>query len=195
MDEVRECQAGEQMSMLMSLALDGMLEPDDKHQLDRHLEACPSCRLEWKAMQQVSVLLEGEPMVGPPLGFAVRVERRLEEKTKKRRWAFSGLAVLTSSLPLAGLTVGVVTAVVLALVAWNWLGSMPSVQQSTAAIFQVASGLALIGKGASFFLKDLLLRYGAPLVIVLAVGLTVLAGMWTWVFVKRPGSSHRNGYV
>ena len=87
MDEVRECQAGEQMSMLMSLALDGMLERDDKHQLDRHLEACPSCRLEWKAMQQVSVLLEGEPMVGPPLGFAVRVERQLQEKTKKRRRA------------------------------------------------------------------------------------------------------------
>ena len=146
-------------------------------------------------MQQVSVLLEGEPMVGPPLGFAVRVERRLEEKTKKRRQAFGGLAVLTSSLPLAGLTVAVVMAVVLALVAWSWLGSMPSVQQGTTAIFQVASGVALMGKGASFFLKDLLLRYGAPLVLVLALGLTVLAGMWTWVFVKRPGSSQRNGYA
>jgi hypothetical protein len=62
-------------------------------------------------------------------------------------------------------------------------------------VSQIASGMGLVGKGASFFLGDLLLRYGPPLVILLAIGLAILAGIWLWLFIKRPGNSHRNGYV
>jgi anti-sigma factor RsiW len=183
------------MSLLMSLALDGMLAHDDSRRMERHLVTCTSCQAEWAAMKEVSVLLESEPLVGPPLGFAVRVERSLEAQAQKRRRAFGGLAVLTGSLPLVGITVAAIAVFVLAVVAWNWFGSMSSVQQSAVALGQVASGVALLGKGTSFFLGDLLSRYGPPLVLVLAVGLAFLVGMWTWLFLKRPGSSHRNGYV
>jgi len=195
MGESRECMSSEQMSLLMSLALDGMLDRDAHRRMERHLASCASCQAEWAAMKRVSVLLESSPMTGPPLGFAVRVERSLEEQVKKRRRAFGGLAVLTSSLPLVGITVAALSILVLAVVAWNWFGSMSSVQQSAAALGQVASGVALMGKGTSFFLRDLLARYGLPLVLLLAAGLAFLSGMWTWVFVKRPGSSRRNGYV
>jgi predicted anti-sigma-YlaC factor YlaD len=195
MGEFVECVHSEQMTILMSSHLDGLLDADGQHRLQRHLAACPSCQLEWEAMQQVSALFEQSPMVGPPLGFAIRVERKLEDKVQKRRWTFGGMAVLTSSLPLAGMTVAAMALIVFGLVAWQWYGSVSSVQLGASAAFQIASGMGMMGKGASLFLKDLLVRYGPPLVLLLAVGLTLLAGMWTWLFVKRPGSSRHNGYT
>jgi anti-sigma factor RsiW len=195
MVEMVECKHDEEMTALMSLALDGLLAEDDRRQLDQHLSACSACQREWKAMQQVDALFEHSGMVGPPLGFAVRVDRRLAENTKRRRRLFGGAAVLTSSLSLAGVTVAIVLLIVGGLLAWLWFGSLPSVQQGASAVSHVASNVGLVGKGASFFLRDLLLRYGLPLLLLLGVGLAVLTGVWAWLFVKRPGNSHRNGYV
>jgi hypothetical protein len=195
MGEFVECKHSEQMTLLMSLALDDLLNADGRHRLQRHLAACPTCQLEWEAMQQVSSVFEQAPMVGPPLGFAVRVERSLESKVTKQHRLFGGMAVLTSSLSLAGITVAAVVLLVLGLVAWNWLGAVPDVQQGATAVSQVAAGMGLVGKGASLFLGDLLLRYGLPLVLLLAVGLAVLSGMWVWLLVNRPGSPQRNGFA
>jgi predicted anti-sigma-YlaC factor YlaD len=193
MSGVKGCEHSEQMTALMSLALDGLLDAGDQQRLQKHLAACSGCRVTWEAMRQVSALFEQSPMVGPPLGFAVRVERRLAEKAKRRRHVFGGVAVLTSSLSLAGITVAAVLMVVLGVVAWHWLGSLSTVLQGTSAVSQVASSLGLLGKGASFFLGDLLLHYGAPLVILLVIGLFLLIGLWIWLFVKRPGGFHHNG--
>jgi predicted anti-sigma-YlaC factor YlaD len=195
MSEFAECRQNEQMSELMSMALDGLLDAADQGWLQRHVATCSVCRSEWEAMQQVSALFEGSPMIGPPLGFAIRVERRLEQKTVKRRRTFGGVALLTSSLSLAGMTVATVALIVVGLVAWNWLGKLPAVQQGTSAVSQVASGMGLVGKGASLFLGDLLLRFGPALIILIGIGLVVLAGLWIWLFIKRPGGYHRNGYA
>jgi predicted anti-sigma-YlaC factor YlaD len=179
----------------MSLALDGPLEPADQQWFDRHLAGCAACQAEWQAIQQVSTLFEQSPMVGPPLGFAIRVERKLEAKTKKRRQSFGGLAVLTGSLSLAGVTLAAVAIIVLGVVAWQWLAPTPAVHQGTSAVTQLASGVGLMGKGANLFLKDLLVRYGPLLVALIGTGLAVLAGFWAWLVVKRPGSTRHNGYV
>jgi anti-sigma factor RsiW len=190
-----ECEHSEQASALMSLALDDLLDADSQRRLQRHLATCSTCREEWEAMQRASALLEQDPLVGPPLGFAVRVERRLEQKAKKRRRAFGGLAVLTSSVSLAAVTASVVVILVLSFVIWPRLSALPTVQERTGALSQVASGMGLVGKGASLFLGDLLLRYGAPLVLLLGIGLVVLLGLWTWLFVRRPGGHRHNGYA
>ena len=195
MDRVVECEHGEEMTALMSLALDHLLEEAERQALDRHLATCAFCRSEWVAMQQVSAVLEASPLVGPPLGFAVRVERRLEEQAKKQRQVFGGLALFTSSLSLAGMTVAAALMLVMGIVAWRWLDASPAVQQGTQAVSKVASGMGLVGKGASLFLGDLLLRYGAPLVVILGVGLVVLVGVWAWLFLKRPGNTRHNGFA
>ena len=194
MDEAMRCEQRDQMTELMSMALDNLLEGDDQQRLAAHLAACPICEAEWSAMQQVSLMFEDAPMVGPPLGFAVRVERQLDERSKKRRRVFGGLAVLTSSLSLAGVTVAVLALIVFGVVAWRSLGPL-DVQQGTMAISHVASGMGLLGKGTSLFLMDILRRYGPPLVVAVLIGLVFLAGVWAWLFVKRPGNVHRNGYV
>jgi len=185
----------EKMTALMSLALDGLLEEQDRRRLEQHLDVCPSCRGEWQAMREIATLFEGSPMVGPPLGFAIRVERRLAEQDKRRRRLFGGMAVVTSGLSLAGLTVGALVLLVAAVVAWLSLGDLSSVQQSSSAALQVASGAGLLAKGASFFLGDLLARYAVPLVFGLGFALVVLSGLWLWLWNKRPGNSNRNGYV
>lgn len=195
MDRLEECQIREQTTASMSLALDGLLEDGDRQRLERHTATCATCRSEWEAMQQVSTLFEGSPMVGPPLGFSIRVERRLAEKRKTQRRLFGGLAVVTSSLSLAGLTVAAVVMIVMGVIAWNWFDSSPAMQQGTDTVSHVASGMGLVGKGASLFLRDLLSQYGAPLVLLLGLGLIVLAAVWAWLVIKRPGNTRHNGYV
>lgn len=195
MDRINECEHSEQTTALMSLALDGLLDASGQQRLDRHITQCTACQMEWQAMQQVSALLENSPMVGPPLGFAVRIERKLAEKEKKQRRAFGGVTLLTSSISLAGMTVAAVVLLVLGILAWNRLGLSPAVLEGTEAASQIASGMGLIGKGASLFLGDLLLQYGLPLALLLGVGLLVLLGAWTWLYRRRPNNSHQNGYV
>lgn len=195
MSEQAMCKHSQQATEFMSMALDGVLGPKDQRRLDHHLATCSICQAEWQAMQQASALFEQAPMIGPPLGFAVRIERRLNEQVKKRRRAFGGLAVLTGSLSLAGVTVAAVALLVVGFLLWPSVGSADAVQQSTGAVSQIASGMGIMGKGASFFLKDLLLRYGPPLVLLLGVGLVVLAGVWAFLFIRRPGNSHHNGYA
>lgn len=185
----------EGMTALMSLALDGLLQEQDRRRLEQHLDVCPSCRGEWEAMREIETLFESSPMVGPPLGFAIRVERRLAAENRRRRRLFGGMAVVTSGLSLAGLTVGALLILVAAVVAWLSLGDLPSVQQGTNAALQVASGAGLLAKGASLYLGDLLARYAAPLVLGLGFALVLLAGLWFWLWGKRPGNQNGNGYV
>ena len=193
MEQMVECAHSERITALMSLALDGLLDSGDRQRMEEHIKTCATCRAEWQAMTQVAALFESSPAVGPPLGFAVRVERQLAEKSKKKQRAFGGMAVLTSSLSMVGATVAAILAIVLGVAAWRWFDSSPTIQQGTHTLTQVASGVGLVGKGASLFLGDLLLRYGAPLVLLLGVGLVVLFGVWAWLLVKRPGSTRRNG--
>lgn len=193
MERLVECAHSERMTGLMSLALDGLLDSGDRQRLEQHMSTCATCRAEWQAMTQVAALFESSPAVGPPLGFAVRVERRLADKSKKKRQAFGGMAVLTGSLSMVGVTVAAVLVIVLGVVAWRWFDSSPTIQQGTHTLTQVASGVGLVGKGASLFLGDLLLRYGAPLVLLLGIGLVVLFAVWAWLLVKRPGSTRHNG--
>jgi predicted anti-sigma-YlaC factor YlaD len=195
MDGLDGCEHNQQVSALMSLSLDGLLDAGDQRRLQQHLAVCPTCQAEWQAMQRVSALFEESSMVGPPLGFAIRVERRLGEKTKAQRRVFGGMAVFTSSLSLAGITVAALVTIVLGVLAWQWFGSLAAGQQGSGAVSQVASGVGLMGKGASLFLKDLLLRYGLPLVFLIGAGLAFLFGIWAWLFSKRPRNFHRNGYV
>lgn len=195
MGEPVECRDSERVSLLMSLALDGLLAATDQQVLHGHLAACPACRAEWEAMQQVSDLFKGTEMVGPRLGFANRVERRLADKSKKRRRLFGGAVVLTSSLSLATVTAVVLALIVVGVVAGSWFDLAPDLKQGTNTVSQIASGVNLMGKGASLFLTDFLRAFGLPMVIGVGIALALLLVIWIWLFVKRPGGYHRNGYA
>lgn len=192
MDDWMECDQQDRVTEWMSLALDHMLGEKEECQLHHHLAACPQCREEWALMQQAATLFEQSSMVGPPLGFAIRVERRLEAQTRQRRRLFGGIAVLTGSLSLAGMTIAAIVLMVLGGLVWSKAGALTEIQQSTRAVSTLASGMGLVGKGASLFLKDALLRYGGPALLLIGLGLVVLVGMWIWVYCKQQGNSHHN---
>lgn len=188
MSNLVKCPHYEQSSLMMSLALDGLLDGEAQGNLQRHLSACPVCLAEWKTLSMVSTWLDSADMVGPPLGFAVRVQRRLEERERTRKRAFEGVAVLTGSLSLAGATVAVVALAILGLIAWPWLGAQATVQQGSSAVSQVASGFGLVGKGATLFLKDAFVSYGFPILLIAALVLIVLSSIWVWLYTRRPGN-------
>jgi anti-sigma factor RsiW len=194
MNERLECEQNERISELMSMALDGLLDAGTERKLQEHLASCASCQAEWQAMQRVEDLFQQSAPIGPPLGFAIRVDRQLATKEKQRRRRFGGLALLTSSLSMAGVTVAVVV-LIAGILAWHWFGAVPAVQEGAETVSQIASGVGLVGKGATLFLKDLLLRYGPPLLIVVGISLVVLTAVWAWLYSKRPRRPHHNGYV
>ena len=85
---------------LMSLALDQSLTEDEVHCLEEHLDQCPTCQEEWRAMQRISLLLTDAPLVGPPPGFATRVMQRLARRQARRQRLLAGTALLVVCLGL-----------------------------------------------------------------------------------------------
>lgn len=195
MGERWTCSEDEEMSGLMSLALDGLLDASDQDRLDRHLAHCATCQSEWTAMQQVSDLFKQTPPVGPRLGFATRVERQLADRSRNRRRIFGGIAVATGSLSLAMMTVASLAVIILGIVLWDRLDVLPDLKQGTTAVSQIASGVGLMGRGLRLFLSDFLLGYGLPVMLVVGGCLLVLLILWVRLFVKRPGGYHGNGYA
>jgi hypothetical protein len=64
---------------LMSLRLDGLLEPPDVTDLEKHLQTCPTCTAQWAALREADSLLRvgaRRPVQSPP-DFAVRVMTRV----------------------------------------------------------------------------------------------------------------------
>ncbi|MGI8589180.1 MAG: anti-sigma factor family protein [Chloroflexia bacterium] len=64
---------------LMSLRLDGLLEPKDIVRLDTHIQDCGTCRAQWSALREAdSVLrLSSRRPVSPPADFSARVMARI----------------------------------------------------------------------------------------------------------------------
>lgn len=158
-------------TVAMSLALDGLLEPEERRQLDQHVLTCATCAARWSIWQHLDTVLRNEPLVGPAPGFVARVDRRLIERQKRReRWL--------GSLVLIGGTVSIWTVLaagaVLYLIAWLWL--------NPGARLQV---LELLGFGGQFLSVVVNTLYawrasiltGMPLPLLVAFGGALLMAM------------------
>jgi predicted anti-sigma-YlaC factor YlaD len=98
------------ISLLMSLALDQSLTQVEARDLEDHLKRCPTCQEEWKAMQRVSRLFAAAPLMEPSAGFADRVMQRLAQRQARRRTLVAGAALLVICLSLGALALpGIVT--------------------------------------------------------------------------------------
>ena len=70
--------------MLISLALDGMLESDEKERLDGHLEQCSECRGQWLLWQTIDDSLRAAPVPAPAPGFSRSVVQQLARQERLR---------------------------------------------------------------------------------------------------------------
>ncbi len=70
--------------MLISLALDGMLDSDEEKRLDGHLEQCSECRGQWLLWQTIDDSLRAAPVPAPAPGFSRSVVQQLARQERLR---------------------------------------------------------------------------------------------------------------
>jgi anti-sigma factor RsiW len=117
------------VSRLMSLALDQSLTQGEAHGLEDHLKRCTTCQEEWEALQRISRLFTDAPLMGPPPGFANRVMQRLAQRQARNRSLLIGAALLVVCLSLAAL-------------------ALPETVRLLAVLWQVATEPSLLSHGA-----------------------------------------------
>lgn len=92
---------------LSSLALDGMLDHQEKGRLDRHLEECNQCRVQWLLWQVIDLKFRVEPAPEPAPDFVHRVANRLARQERMRNVR---VGLLLTTLTVFGWSLGLVGA-------------------------------------------------------------------------------------
>ena len=91
-------QVEEEFSLLMSMALDGLLDSDEQAEFDSYLAAYPTLAEEWQDWQTLDMQLAATPAVQPPVDFMLNFEVCLLHHERRRRlwWgmAFGSMAVV-----------------------------------------------------------------------------------------------------
>ena len=86
----------EQFQEMLSAYIDDLVQPDEKSELEEHLEKCPQCQQELNELQETVNLirsLQGEELV-PPASFRRELRQKLEStaeisKPQKKKETYS----------------------------------------------------------------------------------------------------------
>jgi len=98
----------EEFGVLMSLALDGLLDDSEQDRFQAHLDQYPSLARQWRSWQLLDRQLTLMPAVEPKLGFLHRFETRLEQQ-ERQRFVWRNLLIATFIILIwGGLFVGTV---------------------------------------------------------------------------------------
>ena len=73
-----------QVKEKLSAYLDKALSDDEMALINNHLENCPPCREEYKALERTVLMLSGLEEIVPHASFRRELRHKLEEKTKQR---------------------------------------------------------------------------------------------------------------
>ncbi len=99
-------QVEEEFSLLMSMALDDLLDSAEQAEFDSYLATYPTLADEWQDWQMLDIELKAAPSVQPPADFMLNFEMRLlhHERQRKLWWgmAFGSMAVVLWVAVLVG---------------------------------------------------------------------------------------------
>jgi len=163
-------------TVMMSLALDGMLSPEELSELNNHLDLCPSCRAKWVRWQSVGALLSAQPLAAPSLSFSesvmVGVDQMVDRKSRAKK-----AALLGGSLSIwAGLILALGIAVAL------WILSDPvTIALSAERATRILSTCALLIKGLRLGLGGVVKSDAISIVVnsaAVGMGVAVLAALY-----------------
>lgn len=107
--------------MLVSLALDGMIEAGEQRRLDSHLQHCNDCRVRWQLWHLLDQKLQAEPAPQPAPGFSQRVVEELIRQDRRRNLQIGILLTVLTVCAWALALVG--TGVLAAALVYTNLGS------------------------------------------------------------------------
>jgi len=171
-----------EMTLMMSLALDGMLSPEEQGAFEAHLRTCPDCQARWTRWRQVDALLAAGPVLSPSPGFSARVLKRLRHRGQHQRRLLGGVLLLGGSLSVWGM-------VLLALVAAAllWTVSDPSVAIHGAQVLShlLAAG-GLLVKAVRLGLGSMVSPSVLPWLVGYACVVLVMTAVWVRLVRRRP---------
>lgn len=161
--------------LLMSLALDGMLAPDEEADLHRHLGQCSHCAGTWAAWSSLHVRFAAQPAVAPTPGFGERFElRRIQQVRRRRLWMGGVVALLSAALWGTILVVGVLVS---GYFLNNPTGTLPQI------IYEVTYTWAGLSAAVQAMWRGITVAMSTSNLPFYILGYTVLTGavmvMWT----------------
>lgn len=92
----------DEYGLLMSLALDNLLEDEETEALHRHLSTCSPCNHQWQLWQTINQQFQLAPLALPPVDLVQRVEVQLAQR-QKRPDVRVGLLLATLTLIIWGI--------------------------------------------------------------------------------------------
>lgn len=171
----------------LSLALDGLLEADERQAFDAHVQACERCRHLWLAWRRISDTLQVEPFSAPTPGFLLRVDRAIQRDEKRRERLWGGIVLVGGTLSIwTVLLIGLALAVTVGVTVIP--GVRPGIQEIVSYSQQVAALLLQDLTAVRNSLFSLLPSPAAAAGLVAALG--VLALIWLRL-VRSPGRRSR----
>ena len=76
----------ERMESRILAYVDGRLNESERVEVQKHLDACPACRVQATEFSSVSDLLDELPVIEPSPAFDVRVRARIAAEPVKQSW-------------------------------------------------------------------------------------------------------------
>jgi predicted anti-sigma-YlaC factor YlaD len=168
----------------MSLKLDGLLNQEQERALQAHLTTCAACRAEWEALQFISRLLEGQPMVPAPAGFVARVQNRLvAERVARRRNVIGAGALALGALGLATLVLSSLASLIVGL--WPLMSQASLWENLGGWLTQLADVCLAVGQAIALLLNSLFDAAGGPIMLVYMLAVLLLSTLWSRLVLRR----------
>jgi hypothetical protein len=165
--------------LLMSLALDGLLDADEEQCLQRALAEHPLLAARWQSWQALDSDLHATPMASPPRDFVAAVALRIEVAERRRRlWLGVAVGVATALLWCTVLVAAASAGAFVLLNQSGWLSDF---------VRTLAYGSAAISSWIDSLLRSLGTVLGTPQArsFILAYGLAAAGILIGWVHLLR----------
>lgn len=175
-------EAMEEFALLMSLALDDLLDADEQQRFDALLSRYPELAEEWEDWRAIDVQLASLPHACPAPGFAGRFEARLAaEESYQQRWVL-GLSLAATLVTMTVVMVSLISTGASAFLAQSvWIGEQ---------VHNLAYALALVDRWLNTLVTTALVMLGTPQARMAGMAYTVvmMAMIFVWVqLVRRSG--------